>query len=302
MGNVAITVEAEGLAHPEGPAFLADGSLVFVETFRERVSIWRRGQAVASYAETGGGPNACCAGTDGVYLTQIGARVGTWVAGRPQTPSIQKIDKAGRVSTLITAIDGQPLSAPNDLCFGPNGTLIFTDPGDFNPAAPSDGFLFAVNPDQSPRWTLNVGPVFPNGLVSMPDGAVIWVESYTRRVCRRAPDGSTAELGRLPKGHMPDGLKAGTDGKLYIASILSGGIDVLDLRTGGLEFVPTGGQPLNCAFGGTSLYVADNGMIAHDDPEVNVRHVGRLLRLDLGVEGLPQFTGAVRAGPESTSR
>jgi gluconolactonase len=296
MTDVAINIEAEGLAHPEGPAFLDDGSMVFVETFRERVSVWRPGRGVASYADVGGGPNACCVGTDGVYLTQIGARVGSWVASRPQTPSIQKIDRTGRVSTVASRLDGRELSAPNDLCFGPSGELIFTDPGDFNPANPSDGFLFAIDPDGTCRWTLNVGRVFPNGLVAMPDGAVIWVESYTRRVCRRALDGTSSELGRLPEGHMPDGLKAGEDGRLYIASIMSGGIDVLDLKTGALDFIQTGGQPLNCAFAGTSLFVADNGVIAHDDPEVNVRHVGRLLRLDLGVSGLTQFTGAIATG------
>jgi hypothetical protein len=48
--------------------------------------------------------------------------------------------------------------------------------------------------------------------------------------------------------------------------------------------------PLNCIFDGTSLYVADSGQT---DTMGDALMVGRLLRVDVGVRGMPLFTGAI---------
>jgi gluconolactonase len=287
---------AEGLAHPEGPARLGDGAIVFVETFREQVSVWRAGQPVSQFAFCGGGPNACCAGTDAVYITQIGASVGAWRSSRPAAPSIQKVRDGGKVETVLTSVGGQPLRAPNDLCFGRRGNLCFTDPGEFNPEEPADGYVYSIAADGSCDFVEEVGPVFPNGIIALPDDSIVWAESYTRRICRRDRDGRVTEIARLPLKHMPDGLKAGDNGCLYIASIMSGGIDIVSLHTGEREFLRTGGRPLNCLFVDESLYVADDG-IESRDPAVGPIYCGRLLRVDLGVGGMPLFTGCLaRAG------
>ena len=47
---------AEGLGWPEGPAVLPDGSVVFVETYRGRVSRWTHDGGVVEHAFVGGGP------------------------------------------------------------------------------------------------------------------------------------------------------------------------------------------------------------------------------------------------------
>jgi gluconolactonase len=291
---IDIVVAAEGLAHPEGPADLGDRSIVFVETFREQVSVWRAGQPVSQFAYCGGGPNACCTGTDAVYITQIGESVGSWRSSRPMTPSIQKIHRGGEVTTVMTAVGGQQLMAPNDLCFGSRGNLCFTDPGEFNPKKPSDGYIYSVTFDGSCDFVVEVGPVFPNGIIALPDDSIVWVESYTRRVCRRHPDGRVTEIARLPEGHMPDGLKADEDGALYIASIMSGGVDIIDLRSGHRDFLRTGGRPLNCLFVERSLFIADDGVDSVNDPAVGEANLGRLLRVDLGVRGMQLFAGRIQ--------
>jgi len=55
-------------------------------------------------------------------------------------------------------------------------------------------------------------PVYPNGIVAEPDGSIVWVESYTRRVVRRSPEGSVDVIHELADKHIPDGFKIDTDG------------------------------------------------------------------------------------------
>jgi gluconolactonase len=288
-----VVIEATGLAHPEGPASLPDGSIVFVETFREQVSRWRPGEGVTRYALCGGGPNACCTGLDGVYITQMGRGVGSWTSSRPTSPSIQKIDWRGGVRTIATQVDGNPLKAPNDLCFGIRGNLLFTDPDVFDQANPRDGYIYSLNPDGTCDFVVELGPVFPNGIVALPDDSIAWVESYTRRVRRRSRDGAVTDLATLPEGHMPDGFKAGADGRLYVTTIMSGGLDVVPLRGGESEFIRTGGHPLNCLFVEEDLLVADDGALAYADPALVTANGGRLLRVHVGVRGAPLFAGQV---------
>ncbi len=281
----AISVLAEGLAHPEGPAALADGRIVFVETFREQVSAWSPGKPVARYALCGGGPNACCAGTDGVYVTQIGSHVGKWVSSRPQPPSIQRVGIDGETEIVLTEVGGEPLHAPNDLCFGPRGNLMFTDPGEVTPPEfPDEGFVYSVLPDGSLDFVIETGRSFPNGLAALRDGGVVWVESTSRLIRLREPDGTLRQIARVPEGHLPDGCKVGEDGKLYLASVMSGGVDVIDLRSGVIEFIPTGGQPLNCLFQGDGLLVADGG---------NAPMEGRLVRIEVPTHGIALYSGSV---------
>ena len=71
MGLVNVERLAEGLVSPEGPAVLDDGSVAFVETNASRISIWSPDGDVRVLADTGGGPNACCVGSDGaLYVAQ----------------------------------------------------------------------------------------------------------------------------------------------------------------------------------------------------------------------------------------
>jgi gluconolactonase len=287
-----IEVVATGLGHPEGPCPLDDGRIVFANTYASEVAVWAPGTTAATtFAFTGGGPNACMVGTDGcIYVTQC-PTVGAWVAPERRPPSIQRITPDGTVEIVATDADGLKLTAPNDLTFGPDGRLYFTDSGDWDPVnLPDPGYICVIDPDGSCHVLEELAPVYPNGIVAEPDGSIVWVESYTRRVVRRRPDGSATVLAELPERHIPDGLKIDAAGNLWITTFSSGGLDILSPDGEALEFVETGGVPLNCVFDGTSLFVCDFGTT---DTGNATPMSGRLLKLDAGVGGLPLYRGAI---------
>jgi gluconolactonase len=153
--------------------------------------------------------------------------------------------------------------------------------------------VISVSADGSVDYAVNVGPVFPNGIIALPDDSVVWVESYTRRAMRRDADGAVTHIATLPERHMPDGFKASAGGDLYITSISSEGVDVVGLDGATKPFLATGGEPLNCLFVGTSLYITDGGLIPYTDPASRTANSGRLLRVDVGVEGEQLFSGRI---------
>ena len=169
------------------------------------------------------------------------------------------------------------LDGPNDLAFGPDGRLWFTDPrGDSNPAEnDSNGRLFAVDiASGDGELIAELEPVFPNGIAFDGAGVLHWTESFSRRVMRMV-DGSPEVVVQLPERFFPDGMCFGADGTIYVASTYGHCVSVVDGSGEIVDRLMCGdGMPTNCCFAGTSLYVTES------------RH-GTLWRFDLGVEGLP---------------
>ncbi|MCE2524662.1 MAG: SMP-30/gluconolactonase/LRE family protein [Acidimicrobiia bacterium] len=163
-----IEVMGEGLGHPEGPDMLPDGRVVFVETYTSDVKVWEEGKGISVYGYCGGGTNACIVGSDGdVYVTQNGGTVGAWKARDQVAPSIQRVKPDGTVGYVATQIDGVALNAPNDLAFGPNGSLYFTDSGEWDPVnKPDPSRIFELFPDGTGRVLQELEPVYTNGCAS----------------------------------------------------------------------------------------------------------------------------------------
>ena len=287
-----VAVLAEGLGSPEGPDRLPDGRIIFVETFRSRVSVWDPENGARSYADVGGAPNSCMLGLDGVYVAQNGTTAGLWRSPNPTAPLIQRVAADGSVETVVSTADGEPLVGPNDITFGPDGRLYFTDPGDFDLDDPDEGQICVVEPDGTASVLERVGPSYPNGIVAEPDGSIVWNESYTRQVKRRRPDGSIELLATLPENRVADGMKLAGNGNIYVTGVTSGGIDVLAPNGDSVGFVEVGGEPLNCVFDGNELYVADfgEGSMTADDPAPKT---GRLLHVRLDVAGRPLYRGSI---------
>jgi gluconolactonase len=87
---------ATGLGWPEGPTLQRDGSVVFVESYRSQLSVYRDGK-VSRLAYTAGAPNSCVVGAKGeLYVCQNGGTVGPWRAAEMTVPSIQRVEPGGR--------------------------------------------------------------------------------------------------------------------------------------------------------------------------------------------------------------
>jgi gluconolactonase len=286
----AIT-RATGLGHPEGPYELDDGVVIYANTYKSEIGFWdpktnKQGQ----YAYVGGGPNACMLGTDGaIYSTQT-PNVGAWVAPEHRPPSIQKT-KNGKAEILVTEADGKKFDGPNDLTFAPDGRLWFTDSGDWDQAnKPHPGRIICIEKNGVAHIVEELDHTYPNGIVAEPDGSIVWVESFTLNVIRRTPDGKKSVIHTLADGHLPDGLKIDVEGKLWITTVASGGIDVLDKSGKHVQFIEVGGTLLNNCFGkGGKMFVCDMGPFDTSGAAMT----GRLAEIQVGVEGMPLFRGAI---------
>ena len=287
-----ITVCATGLGHPEGPYELDDGRVIYANTYASAIGVYdpKTGKA-GVYADVGGGPNACMLGSDGsVYSTQT-PNVGAWVAPVHRPPSIQKTLPSGKVEILATEADGVRFDGPNDLTFGPDGRLYFTDSGDWAPdTKPHPGRIVVIEKNGVAHILEELNHVYPNGIVAEPDGSLVWVESYTLNVVRRSPNGVKQVIHRMPEGHIPDGLKIDVNGNFWITAVAAGGVDVVARSGRPIDFLETGGTILNCVFGkGGALFCCDMGPFDVTGSAMT----GRLIKVDVGVEGMPLYRGAI---------
>jgi gluconolactonase len=286
---------AEGLGWAEGPVVLPDGRICFVESYRSQVSVWQRGRGVSSYAYTAGGPNSVVLGAgDRMYVCQNGGTVGPWRAEEMSVPSIQVIEHEGGPARIIaTELDGRRFNGPNDLVFGQDGRLYFTDPGTYRPADPDPSYLFLLEPDGTGRLIAELDPpTFPNGIAIEADGSVVWAESYTGMVRRlRLETGAIEDIARLP-GDRPvaDGMAVGADGRLYVTTVNGGGIDVMWPDGRYDRFIRAGVIPTNCVFAGTDLVMTDAGVLADT---ADASYGGQLWRIPVGVEGVGTWYGHI---------
>lgn len=284
---------ASGLGWPEGPTVMPDHSLVFVDTYRSQLTIVGADRKARRFAYTAGGPNSSVLGSDGaLYVCQNGGTTGPWRAKEMLAPSIQRVHEAGKAEILITHVEGIKLNGPNDLVFAPDGSLVFTDPGTYNPKDPDPSYIHRLLPDGTAKVVRAFPtPVFPNGIAVEADGSIVWDESYTGRVGRIRPNGKIEDLGRLPgENPVPDGLKIGADGRLYVTDIVGKGIHVLQPDGKADGFIPCAVAPTNCAFDGETLWVTDAGVLAVK-PEASAE--GRIWRLHVPGGGAPTYKGRI---------
>jgi len=282
------TLLAPNVGFAEGPVVMPDGAVVFCDGNTGELLRWHDG-ALARFAFTGGSPWATALGTDGaLYVTQGGNVPGS--GDSSAVCGIQRVNPDGSVELLSSEVAGHTLAAPNDLAFGPDGRLWFTDSGteqDPRVDAPAPGRLFAL--DANGGEMLAERPqVYPNGIAFDGAGRMYWTESLAHRVCRW-DDGQATIFAQLSDGHVPDGMAFAEDGRLFVCTTISDAVTVLSPDGEILEEIDLGEHATNCAFAGSTLYVtATSGPeLAADD------RGGSFWQVETDAVGLPLFSGTL---------
>jgi gluconolactonase len=279
-GDVDFEVLASGLGFVEGPVVRPGGDVVVASITEGALFQISPDGTMRARIETGGGPNGLALDAEDVlYVAQNG---GIW-GGKSGCPAgIQRV-----VGDLVEPLVTEGLEAPNDLCFGPDGRLYFTDPrGESAPPDPSTakpGRLFSCERDGTDLRLVLEGPRFINGLAFTPEDDALYVveTSLPHRVLRApwssAGLGELVEVYRLEAG-FPDGTAVDTDGNLWVAATFDDSIHVVspDGRLSRKLSCGEGALPTNCCFGGSNrstLYVAASGAGAVLHSQVDARGV-----------------------------
>lgn len=277
-----LTVVAEGLRFPEGPIAMPDGSVILVEIARGTLSRVIDGE-VEVIVELGGGPNGAAIGpNDYCYVCNNGgfqwnrASDGRLFPGlEPENYSSGRIEvvdlQSRRVEVLYTHCNGQPLRGPNDLVFDADGGFWFTDHGKARPREKDKTGVFYARADGSSIEEVIFPLEGPNGIGLSPDETELYVaETHTGRLWayelagpgrlkgerRDKPDGGRLVRGR-PGYYFFDSLAVDAKGRVCVATIVDGGITILDPQGGEPEHVPMPDvMTTNICFGGDDLMTA----------------------------------------------
>jgi gluconolactonase len=296
---------ASGLAFPEGPIAMPDGTVVLVEIFGPRLTRVHPDGTTETIAEIPGGPNGAALGPDGrFYICNNGGRFtpatmgdltfpgpfarDTYIGGR-----IQTVDpNTGEVTDLYTECDGRPLLAPNDLVFDAHGGFYFTDHGivDEQERVHRLSGIYYAKADGSSITEVVFPCDDPNGIGLSPDGTrLYWAETWRGRILQReivapgelaaaSPADPAACLHGFPGLQLLDSLAVDSAGNVCVATIVNGGISVVSPEGDLVEFVATDDMlTTNICFGGEDLTTA----------YITLSSTGRLVRTTWPRPGLP---------------
>jgi gluconolactonase len=278
---------AENLGFPEGPVVMPDGSIVLCDGNTGELLRYA-GEAISTFASTGGSPWGALLGTDGaVYVTQGGNVPGS--GDTSAVSGIQRVWPDGRVELICSEVAGRTLYGPNDLAFGADGRLYFTESGveqDFRFDVRAPGALYAIDASGQGELLLERPDVYPNGIAFDAQQRLYWTESAAHRICR-LEGGEAVTFCQLSDDHVPDGMAIAADGRLFVCTTTSLGVTVVSPDGEVLEEIKLGEHATNCIFDGTDLYVTATKVA---DIEASQR-TGTFWRVQADTTGLPLIPG-----------
>ncbi len=254
-------VIAEGLAFPEGPVVMADGSVIVVELAGGRITrCWNGRKEVV--CEIGGGPNGAAIGPDGALWICNNGGLDTAKFQNARGPGhegrIERVNlSTGKFERVHDSCDGVPLEAPNDLVFAADGRLWFTDLGKSHDGIRTASGLFTCMPDGSPLQAVFRHAVSYNGVGLSPDGSAVYcADTHQARLWRfdaRPEAQRPSWVANAPGPVGFDSLAVTAAGNVCVATLFQGGITTItpDGQTRKRDFADT--YTTNIAFGGNDM-------------------------------------------------
>lgn len=271
----------------EGPSFDQTGNLWFVDIPFGRIFRADPQGNIVQITEYDGQPNGLKIHANGhIFIADF------------QNGIMQLDPETGQVSAALRDCDTEGFKGCNDLHFGSDGVLYFTDQGQTGLQDPT-GRVFRWEPENGALTCLIDKAPSPNGLVLDLDEQVLYLAVTRANAVWRLPISPSGRVNKAGLFLQFSGGRAGPDG---LALTADNGVVVC--QTGmGLVWVHNAlGQPVavvrsprglgttNCAFGGTdgrTLYIteSDSGTIlkAEFAPE-------------LGISGARMFSGIRNKG------
>ncbi|HLJ88334.1 MAG TPA: SMP-30/gluconolactonase/LRE family protein [Candidatus Angelobacter sp.] len=247
---------AEGLDHPEGLAFDADGIL------------WAGGELGQIYKIGRDGKVKEAAHLGGFCLGITLSREQELFVCNMKHGALIHLNRKGRILRSIERVGARRLKTPNFSVFDSQGNLYFTDSGDWGSA---NGYIHRI--DARGRAGMFAGPfAFPNGMALSADETKLYVvQSLKDNVLEvpLLPDGRAGKPRVYATGlaRVPDGAAIDIHGNLYVTCYATDIIYKIgaDRKVSLFAFDPQGtmiARPTNLAFGGPDfkdVYVANLG-------------------------------------------
>jgi gluconolactonase len=275
-----VEVVTEGLAFPEGPVVMADGSVIVVEMMAARISRCWNGRR-ETICEIGGGPNGLAIGPDGALWV---CNNGGIIPGVERGPGrIERVDlSTGRFERVYEVCEGKPLRGPNDLVFDSTGRLWFTDLGVIvDQERVHVGGLFTAAPGDGEPTAVYRRSVSYNGVGLSPDEKHVLVADtlqariyrYDNRAEAQEPQYVGTAMG--PIGF--DSLAVTAAGNVCVATVFEGGVaTVTPSGEVSIRHIPEEPYVTNIAFGGEDMR----------DAYVTLSSCGKLVKLRWNEPGL----------------
>lgn len=239
---------ASDVRGPEGPAIDSDGRLHLVSSEDGAIFSVSTDGDLKEVAHTGGRPNGLVFNSSGDMFVADAA-----------LKAILKIDNAGNSEVFVEDYEGTNFGGPNDLCFLPNGDLLFTDPIRRPQPDPAISPVYRVTAEGKVSAFADE-LAYPNGIAVSPDGNHVYVaESRAQRLIAFTIDVTGKLLDqvlvrRFREPGNPDGLAVDVDGNILQSlpgiraiAYLSADGELIDLY-----HVPDW-APANLAFGGEDM-------------------------------------------------
>ena len=290
---MASGIFATDIGAPEGPVALPDGSMFVTEMSNSTLNVTHlspKGERKV-VRNTKGRPNGLAIDGNGMlWVAEAGLRA--LICIDPAGDEVKRLEGDERHGRFFF---------PNDLAFGPNGNLYMTDSGmamtdfldgqDFAKGFMDfdwDGRVYVIDPKLMRIVRLIDSKIrFTNGIAFGPDNALYANASFTGDVYRydlsksatREMFGNVIQNDEQPGFKGPDGMKFGTDGRLYCAVYGQKNVTVLDRSGNVAERLPLDGPcPTNLCFArsGKKIFVTEVSK-------------GQVEWLDVPCEGAPLF-------------
>lgn len=260
----------------EGPAFDREGRLYVADIPYGRIFRVSAGGEWDQVAEYDGWPNGLAIHADGrVFIADY-------------RHGILALDPAsGAVTSLLENVGSERFKGVNDLTFGADGSLYFTDQGQTGLQDPT-GRVYRLSAEGVLTCLVATVPS-PNGIVIDPAGTSLLVAVTRAQQVWRVPlraDGLVAKVGVFAQLHGglggPDGLALDEEGCLLVAHTGFGSVWRLSPVAEPLLRItsPAGFSTTNLAFGGPdrrTLIVTESA-------------TATLLRVELGTAGAALYS------------